>query len=65
MVYLDLAKLRARLKEKGITQKELAYALNKNESHINRKLNGWISMSVEEALTIFDISHEDINDYKI
>lgn len=65
MKYLDLAKLRARLKEKGVTQKELAYALNKSESHLNRKLNGWISLTVEEALTIFDIAHEDINDYKI
>lgn len=64
MTTLDLERFRNKLKEKGITQRDLAAKLGKSESHLNRKLNGWLSMSVDEALTLFDLSGENINDYK-
>lgn len=57
---MNLNKLRGILAEKKITQSELAKQMNLSVKSVNAKLNGRVSISVDEANKIVKIA--DIKD---
>ena len=62
----NYSKLLGRMKEKGLTQSQIASALDKNESTISSKLNGKFSFTVVEIDTIcklLDIGNDEIGTY--
>lgn len=62
----NYSKLLGRMKEKGLTQSQVATALGKNESTISSKLNGKFSFTVVEIDAIcklLDISNDEIGAY--
>lgn len=61
---INTLKLKAKLKEKNMTQEELAAKIGINASTLNQKLNNTIgeTLTIEEATkmsTILDISKEE------
>ncbi|MEG0874469.1 MAG: helix-turn-helix transcriptional regulator [Clostridiales bacterium] len=47
--------LRAKMVEKGLTQKELAAAIGLSENSVSRKLTGKRDFSIQEALKICEV----------
>jgi transcriptional regulator with XRE-family HTH domain len=65
-VQYNYSKLLGRMKEKGLTQSQIASALDKNESTISSKLNGKFSFTVVEIDAIcklLDIGNDEIGTY--
>ena len=65
---LNILKIKARLKEMGLTQKNLAQKMELNEATINAKLNdeNGRTLTIDETnkiLKILQIAKTDINDY--
>ncbi len=50
----DYSKLLGKMKEKGITQSELAKQIGISETSLNKKLNGGSQFRQEEMLKILD-----------
>ncbi len=62
----DYSKLLGTLKEKGITQMQLAAAMRKNVATINAKLNGYSYFTqneIAQICEILELSHESIPTY--
>ena len=62
---LSSEKLKARMKEKGITQKQIADVLGVAPPTISQKLNGIRPMDLNEAKTIADELEIDSADFGI
>ena len=65
---LNILKIKARLKEMGLTQKNLAQKMELNEATINAKLNdeNGRTLTIDETnkiLKFLQIDKTDINDY--
>ena len=62
----NYAKLLGRIKECGLTQEQLAKAIDKDKSTVNAKLNGKSVFTVKEIddiCKVLDISNNEIGDY--
>lgn len=53
--YMNTNLLRAKMVEKGLTQKELAAAIGLSENSVSRKLTGKRDFSIQEALKICEV----------
>lgn len=63
MIY---SKLRGKIKEKGLSESELAKAINLSASSLSCRLNGKVDWSVPEIRAICDvlgIDRSDISEY--
>lgn len=62
----NYSKLLGRIRERGITQEQLAKAIGKNKSTISAKINNQFSFTQEEMndiCKVLDISNDEIGDY--
>ena len=62
----NYSKLLGRLKEKGMTQEDLATIIGRTKSTISLKLNGKASFTIEEMdkiCKVLDIAKKDIGKY--
>lgn len=62
---LSSEKLKARMKEKGITQKQIADVLGVAPPTVSQKLNGIRPMDLNEAKTIADKLEIDSSDFGV
>lgn len=65
MLY-NYSKLLGKIKEKGLTQSQIASAIGKNESTLSAKLNGKFSFTVVEIdaiCALLDIGCNEIGSY--
>lgn len=66
VIRTNCAKLRGKLAEAGMTQRELAHAMSISINSLSRKINGASAFTVDEALKICNIlsitdNHEKCN----
>lgn len=62
----DYSKLNGKLKEKGLTQDDLASIIGRTTSTVNLKLNGKANFTVEEMdkiIVALSIAKRDIGEY--
>lgn len=62
----NYSKLLGRIRECGLTQEQLANAINKNKSTISSKLNNQFSFKQEEIddiCRVLDIPNDEIGEY--
>ena len=62
----NYSKLLGRIREKGLTQEQLAKAIGKNKSTISAKINNQFSFTQEEMdyiCKVLDISNDEIGEY--
>jgi transcriptional regulator with XRE-family HTH domain len=62
----NYSKLLGRIKERGLTQEQLATAIGKNKSTLSAKLNGQFSFTAKEMddiCKVLDVSPEEIGAY--
>lgn len=62
----NYSKLLGRIKEYGLTQEQLAKAINKDKSTLNAKLNGKYALTtkeIDDICRVLDISNNEIGDY--
>jgi cyanate lyase len=62
----NYSKLLGRIKECGLTQKQLATAIGKNQSTVNAKINGQFSFTQKEigdVCRVLDIPNDEIGEY--
>jgi transcriptional regulator with XRE-family HTH domain len=60
------SKLLGRMKERGITQEQLAKEIEKDKSTVNSKLNGkyaFTAKEIDDICKVLDISNSEIGDY--
>lgn len=65
MMY-DYSKLLGRLREKNLTQEQLAKAIGKDKSTLNLKLNGrfpFTAKEIDDICKALDISNSEIGEY--
>lgn len=62
----NYSKLLGRIKERGLTQEQLAKRIGKNKSTISAKLNGqfaFTTVEIDDICRVLDISNNEIGDY--
>lgn len=62
----NYSKLLGRIKECGLTQKQLAMAIGKDKSTISGKLNGrypFTTKEIDDICKVLNISNTEIGDY--
>lgn len=62
----NYSKLLGRIKECGLTQEQLAQAIDKNKSTVSAKINGQFSFTQKEIgdiCRVLDISNDEIGEY--
>ena len=62
----NYSKLLGRIRERGLTQEQLAKAIGKNKSTISAKVNNQFSFTQEEMdaiCKVLDISNDEIGEY--
>lgn len=62
----NYSKLLGRIKERGITQEQLASAIGKNKSTVSAKINGRFSFTqkeIDDVCRALDIPNDEIGDY--
>lgn len=62
----NYAKLLGKIRESGLTQEQLAKAIDKHKSTLSAKLNGKYAFTTEEIddiCRVLDISNSEIGDY--
>ena len=62
----NYSKLLGRIRERGLTQEQLAKAIGKNKSTISCKINNQFSFTQEEMdaiCRVLDISNDEIGEY--
>ncbi len=62
----NYSKLLGRIRERGLTQEQLAKAIGKNKSTISGKINNQFSFTQEEMdaiCKVLDISNDEIGEY--
>lgn len=60
------SKLLGRMKERSITQEQLAKEIGKDKSTVNAKLNGknaFTTKEIDDICKVLDISNSEIGDY--
>ena len=62
----NYSKLLGRMKERAITQEQLAKEIDKDKSTVNAKLNGknaFTTKEIDDICKVLDISNSEIGDY--
>ena len=62
----NYSKLLGRIKERGLTQEQLAKLIGKNTSTVSAKLNGqfaFTTVEIDDICRVLDISNNEIGDY--
>jgi transcriptional regulator with XRE-family HTH domain len=62
----NYSKLLGRIRERGLTQEQLAKAIVKNKSTLSAKLNGQFSFTakeIDDICKVLDISNDEIGEY--
>lgn len=62
----DYSKLKGRIKEKGLTQEDIANHINKDKSTLSLKLNNqslFVQDEISEIVELLDIPGEEIKQY--
>lgn len=62
----NYSKLLGRIKERGLTQEQLAKLIGKNKSTVSAKLNGqfaFTTVEIDDICRVLDISNNEIGDY--
>jgi transcriptional regulator with XRE-family HTH domain len=62
----NYSKLLGRMKERAITQEQLAKEIDKDKSTVNAKLNGknaFTTKEIDDICKVLDISNIEIGDY--
>lgn len=62
----NYSKLLGRIRERGITQEQLATAIGKNKGTLSAKLNGHVpftSKEIDDISRVLDISNNEIGEY--
>ena len=62
----DYSKLLGRIKEKGLTQNELAVKIGRDKSSLSAKLNGksaFTTVEIDNICKVLDISNGEIVEY--
>lgn len=62
----DYSKLKGRIKEKGLTQEEIANSINKDKSTLSLKLNNqslFVQDEITQIVKLLEIPAEKIKDY--
>lgn len=62
----NYSKLLGRIKERGLTQEQLAKLIRKNKSTVSAKLNGqfaFTTVEIDDICRVLDISNNEIGDY--
>ena len=62
----NYSKLLGRMKERGITQEQLAKEIGKDKSTVNAKLNGkyaFTTKEIDDICKVLDIPNSEIGDY--
>ena len=62
----NYSKLLGRMKERGITQEQLAKEIVKDKSTVNAKLNGkyaFTTKEIDDICKVLDISNDEIGEY--
>lgn len=62
----DYSKLKGRIKEKGLTQEDVAKYIKKGKSTFSLKLNNqslFVQDEISEIIKLLDISPEEIKEY--
>lgn len=62
----DYSKLLGKIKERKLTQEQLAKKIGKNKSTINAKLKGknaFTTKEIDDICRVLDISNEEIGNY--